>query len=261
MKKILHLDLKSIRIIVSVIFIFSLFILNTASVYSYIVPAPDYCINQDLFIPDQEWIREGVVGSNLSDPVKFCTEICLSRYKCDGYGYTAREKVCQEIEDPCIPADIISELWKAHEARCYESCKNKYFGFKIDGDSYSSYNSEARKGGDTNNENDNLGDIDYNNNNLDNALIGLPFDSSTNAIPCVGETPKNSKACSGDDEEVFYFTQKEMVESCSIPKGSEPKCEYVCKGGYNFVDGECESAGFFARVLNWLGSLFLIVKK
>lgn len=92
--------------------------------------------------------------------------------------------------------------------------------------------------------------------NLNNNLIGLPLNLSINAVPCIGETPKNSELCSNDDEKVFYYTQKELVESCSVPEGSEPKCEYACKSGYNFTKGECEGAGFFARILNWLGSLF-----
>ena len=165
------------------------------------------------------------------------------------------------VNDCYYPDNILDEAtvacshicyatWNVDFDRCYANMNECVMP-----DEDEEYNDNEKKG-DTYSEDDNSGDTDYANNNLDNALIGLPLDSSINAAPCVGETPKNSKVCSGDEEEVFYYTQKELVEFCSVPKGSEPKCEYVCKGGYNLVDGECESAGFFAKILNWLGELF-----
>ncbi|HAT74283.1 MAG: hypothetical protein US30_C0002G0019 [Candidatus Moranbacteria bacterium GW2011_GWF2_36_839] len=108
----------------------------------------------------------------------------------------------------------------------------------------------------TQNKNSKNQDNSKGNENSNNELIGLPVDSKISTVPCIGEMPKNSELCPKDDEKVFYYTKKELVESCSVPEGNEPKCEYVCKGGYNLVDGECERVGFFARIMNWLGGLF-----
>lgn len=90
---------------------------------------------------------------------------------------------------------------------------------------------------------------------VQNKLIGLSVDSKISIVPCIGETPKNSELCFSDDKEVFYYTEKELVEYCSVPE-SEPKCEYVCKDGYDLVDGECKSTGFFVKILNWFINLF-----
>ncbi|KKP79605.1 MAG: hypothetical protein A2271_01950 [Candidatus Moranbacteria bacterium RIFOXYA12_FULL_35_19] len=94
------------------------------------------------------------------------------------------------------------------------------------------------------------------NNNLDEDHIGLPVNSGANTSPCVGKTPKNSEFCPGDDKEIYYYAENKLTDVCSIPEGSEPKCEYICQNGYDFVEGECKNSGFFARIINWLGSLF-----
>jgi hypothetical protein len=96
---------------------------------------------------------------------------------------------------------------------------------------------------------------DDNSENLNDTLIGSPINLNNNLSPCVGSTPKNSKLCPGDDEEIFYYTEKQLVDVCSIPKGSEPKCEYICKTEY-LDNGTCKEEGFFRKILNWLGGLF-----
>ncbi|MFZ1736006.1 MAG: hypothetical protein WAU31_03670, partial [Candidatus Moraniibacteriota bacterium] len=45
-------------------------------------------------------------------------------------------------------------------------------------------------------------------------------------------TLTNAVSCSGDTSGLTSDVQNTLVDSCSSPLGSEPKCEYTCKSGY-----------------------------
>lgn len=97
-----------------------------------------------------------------------------------------------------------------------------------------------------------------NSNNTSGSLgigyVNLPINPDLNISPCIGETPKNANLCPNDGKEIFYYTEKNLVEFCSKPEGSEPKCEYVCKTDY-LDNGTCKEEGFFMRVINWFKEL------
>ena len=52
-------------------------------------------------------------------------------------------------------------------------------------------------------------------------------------------TLTNASLCSGDASDLLSNVQNTLVDSCSTPLGSEPKCEYVCKPGYTKSGTTC----------------------
>ena len=52
-------------------------------------------------------------------------------------------------------------------------------------------------------------------------------------------TLTNASLCSGDASNLLSNVQNTLVDSCSTPLGSEPKCEYVCKPGYTKSGTTC----------------------
>jgi hypothetical protein len=54
--------------------------------------------------------------------------------------------------------------------------------------------------------------------------------------------PTNATLCSGDDTGLTANTTSTVVNSCSTPTGSVPKCEYTCSSGYVNNGGACTSA-------------------
>jgi hypothetical protein len=69
-------------------------------------------------------------------------------------------------------------------------------------------------------------------------------------LACAGKTPENSEICPKDDMYVLNYTEKKLVESCSSPVGSEPKCEYVCVQNYFFGHGKCVKQGMINRIID-----------
>ncbi|QQS60914.1 MAG: hypothetical protein IPN70_03410 [Candidatus Moraniibacteriota bacterium] len=51
---------------------------------------------------------------------------------------------------------------------------------------------------------------------------------------CTGLDPANALLCSGDDTDLSENRAKTLVNSCSLPVGSAPKCEFICKFGFTF---------------------------
>jgi hypothetical protein len=129
---------------------------------------------------------------------------------------------------------------------CALKCKD-YYMFN--------YNSSDKnsKSSDANNNQNNSGNVD----NLNSNLVGLSFSSSYGVSPCIGSTPKNSELCPGDDQNVTVYTEKQLVDACSIPEGSEPKCEYFCKTEH-LDDGTCKEYGIFRKFLGYLYNLFWV---
>jgi len=60
-----------------------------------------------------------------------------------------------------------------------------------------------------------------------------------NVIGCTGGDPVNANKCQSDDMGLSVNTAKTLVMSCSEPAGSAPKCQFVCKSGYELVNGVC----------------------
>jgi hypothetical protein len=61
---------------------------------------------------------------------------------------------------------------------------------------------------------------------------------------CTGSDPENAWLCSGDDTGLTANTPKTAVDLCSGPTpGTEPKCQFSCKGGYALSGGVCVSTG------------------
>ena len=52
-------------------------------------------------------------------------------------------------------------------------------------------------------------------------------------------TLTNASLCSGDASDLLSNVQNTLVDSCSTPLGSGPKCEYVCKPGYTKSGTTC----------------------
>jgi hypothetical protein len=168
-----------------------------------------------------------------------CSEIANKAYEkfmncfedCGGYG----DKGCESLSmsGDCSYYECTTNI----DNNCAKKCKD-YLLF--------SYNSSDKNS----DKNNNYGGK-TSNDNFDESLVGLPIDQSNVASPCIGETPKGSKLCPGDDKDILEYTKKQLVDSCSIPKGSDPKCEYICKTDL-LSNGSCKEEGFF----NWLGGLF-----
>ena len=59
---------------------------------------------------------------------------------------------------------------------------------------------------------------------------------------CIGTAPANANLCSGDDQGLTQNTNIALVDACSTPQGSVPKCEYVCNSGwiYNSTTQSCQ---------------------
>ena len=149
--------------------------------------------------------------------------------KCGSYNSNAN-KECEDIADKaygkwqgcrtgCSSTDFIenkcgspysnknwNECADETDNECTSECKD-FLLFE--------FNSSTEKNNTNNKKKDNV---------IQDELIGLPFNSKISTFPCIGETPKNSELCSKDDEKIFYYTKKELVESCGVPEGSEPKC-------------------------------------
>jgi hypothetical protein len=66
---------------------------------------------------------------------------------------------------------------------------------------------------------------------------------------CIGSIDSNAEICPGDTAN----ESRTLVENCSTPDGSDPKCEYVCKSGfdYNSATGACELNSSSNKPANW----------
>jgi hypothetical protein len=152
---------------------------------------------------------------------------------CGGNDPNFLEKECGNPYDSSLPDCYWYKCTTKIDNECAEKCK-EYLLFE--------YNSLNKKKDKENIE------------NMNDAPPGLPIDPNNNLSLCIGAAPKNSKLCPGDGEEVFYYTEKQLVDVCSVPEGSEPKCEYICKTEY-LDDGTCKEEGFFRKILNWFSWL------
>ena len=179
-----------------------------------------------------------------------------------GACYEMAEKAWQKFED----------CWHAcggnnpdfSDKRCgnpYESSGCEYYNcvMKLDNDcalkckNYFNFNYNSSSGADENDStNDNQKKTE---DNLNTNLIGSSV--VINTFPCVGATPKNSELCPKDDRNVTVYTEKQLVDVCSIPEGSEPKCEYVCKTE-PLDNGTCKEYGIFRKFLGYLYNLFWV---
>lgn len=58
---------------------------------------------------------------------------------------------------------------------------------------------------------------------------------------CTGTTPSSTTAtlCLGDNTGLTANTPKTVVNSCSLPEGSPPKCEYKCNNGFHVEGNSC----------------------
>jgi len=61
------------------------------------------------------------------------------------------------------------------------------------------------------------------------------FNIGSPSYTCTGTTPTNSTICSSDNTGLTSDTPKTVVNACSIPGGSVPKCEYRCSAGYSAI--------------------------
>lgn len=60
-----------------------------------------------------------------------------------------------------------------------------------------------------------------------------------NTYSCTGSVPTNATMCSGDNSNLSSDTANSVVDACSFPAGSNPKCEYSCDTGYHEDNGSC----------------------
>lgn len=62
---------------------------------------------------------------------------------------------------------------------------------------------------------------------------------------CTGSVPNLASLCSGDDSGLLANTPRTLVASCSVPAGSNPKCQYSCTppATYNAGANRCELCG------------------
>lgn len=56
---------------------------------------------------------------------------------------------------------------------------------------------------------------------------------------CSGEDIANAAMCSGDDTGLVANATKTLVDACSLPAGSSPKCEMYCASGYYRSGSDC----------------------
>ena len=56
---------------------------------------------------------------------------------------------------------------------------------------------------------------------------------------CQGNIPDHSVICPDDDRNLTTNTNRTLVNSCSVPAGSVPKCEYICEAGYHKDGNAC----------------------
>ncbi|QQR77033.1 MAG: hypothetical protein IPJ67_02655 [Candidatus Moraniibacteriota bacterium] len=87
--------------------------------------------------------------------------------------------------------------------------------------------------------------------NIQALYIGLPSFSAVTVnvsgspsptFSCQSNTSitlTNAVSCSGDMSGLTSDVQNTLVDSCSSPLGSEPKCEYTCKSGYTRSGTTC----------------------
>lgn len=77
-----------------------------------------------------------------------------------------------------------------------------------------------------------------------NICVGVPYWNGcawvqgTKTCVCTGADPANATLCTGDVSD----TSKTVVSACSVPAGSDPKCEYTCNSPYTFSGGTCSCA-------------------
>jgi hypothetical protein len=51
-------------------------------------------------------------------------------------------------------------------------------------------------------------------------------------LSCPVPEPDDAALCQGDDTGILTPTDSKIVEACSLPTGSAPKCEYTCEPGF-----------------------------
>ncbi len=73
--------------------------------------------------------------------------------------------------------------------------------------------------------------------NLDSGLVSFSIYS------CIGSQPLNSVLCEGDDA-ITENASSVLVQDCSTPPGSVPKCEFICAPGYTYSAGACVANTF-----------------
>lgn len=64
---------------------------------------------------------------------------------------------------------------------------------------------------------------------------------------CTGTIPANSQICANDNMGLTANTAISLVDTCSSPVGSAPKCQYTCTAGYNRSGSSCVAVTY-----NWV---------
>ncbi|MCC7500455.1 hypothetical protein IT396_01475 [Candidatus Nomurabacteria bacterium] len=75
-------------------------------------------------------------------------------------------------------------------------------------------------------------------NNYGKALVVNVIPASV--FTCTGAVPSNATLCTADDTGLTSNTARTLTSSCSIPRGSAPKCQYTCQSGYTIQGSTCE---------------------
>jgi hypothetical protein len=197
----------------------------------------DY-INEHKGFVEKQCMSKGSLDENCFNLSKSAYEKFMNCFEdCGGYS----DKGCENLSmlGDCSFSECTTKL----DNDCAKKCKN-YLFFNYSNKANAENDSEHGE-----HNNDNNREEFENSNMIGSSVI------ANEKNPCVGEIPKSARLCPDDSKDVLYYTEKQLVDSCSSPEGSKPKCEYVCKTEY-LDNGICKEEGFFKKILNWFGELF-----